>query len=271
MSNGLAPLSACVTRILSLTGFPKELKTRDIQAAFSDCENLGGGFKIKWINDTSLLIVFADATVAKKAYLQALASPPAAFTSPTSDTVVRLKPYDGADAQAVIQNVNARHQSTMSRHSSRSSMSVPGVRRNGSQHNNVSGPIPEHPNDSNPLAIGREPSPTLPSLPSQPTLNSLINSSLGDSVVVGSPPSDPAIVAASSFSEAPPLGATGGPRIGDPGKRMLGHALGVRHPGVNSPARVPSHGGAPGTGPSGGADHAMREIQKAMGGLVVAE
>ena len=63
MAAALSPLSACVTRILSLTGFPKELKTRDIQAAFSEWENANGGFKIKWLDDTSLLIVFADATV----------------------------------------------------------------------------------------------------------------------------------------------------------------------------------------------------------------
>ena len=65
MATSLAQLSACVTRILSLTGFPKELKTRDIQAAFSEWETANGGFKIKWIDDTSLLVVFADATVGK--------------------------------------------------------------------------------------------------------------------------------------------------------------------------------------------------------------
>lgn len=63
MASTLSQLSACVTRILALTGFPKELKTRDIQTAFSEWENANGGFKIKWINDTSLLIVFNDATV----------------------------------------------------------------------------------------------------------------------------------------------------------------------------------------------------------------
>ena len=63
MAAALSQLSACVTRILSLTGFPKELKTRDIQSAFSEWDNVNGGFKIKWINDTSLLIVFNDATV----------------------------------------------------------------------------------------------------------------------------------------------------------------------------------------------------------------
>lgn len=48
------------------------------------------------------------------------------------------------------------------------------------------------------------------------------------------------------------------PRIGDPGKRMLGAALGVRHPGL-PPRQV------------GNAEHSMKEIQRAMGGLTVAE
>jgi hypothetical protein len=63
MSSSLAGLSASVTRILSLTGFNKELKTKDIQAAFSDWESVNGGFKIKWKDDTSLLIVFQDAAI----------------------------------------------------------------------------------------------------------------------------------------------------------------------------------------------------------------
>jgi len=65
MAAALSGLSACVTRILFLTGFPKELKTKDIQAAFADYENVSGGFRIKWRDDTSLLIVFQDATVGK--------------------------------------------------------------------------------------------------------------------------------------------------------------------------------------------------------------
>ena len=63
MASQLSPLSASVTRILSLTGFSKELKTKDIQAAFSEWENVSGGFRIKWIDDTSLMIVFNDAGV----------------------------------------------------------------------------------------------------------------------------------------------------------------------------------------------------------------
>ena len=68
MASSLSQLSASVTRILSLTGFPKELKTRDIQLAFSDWENASGGFKIKWIDDTSLLVVFADAAVGEPSF-----------------------------------------------------------------------------------------------------------------------------------------------------------------------------------------------------------
>jgi len=259
MASSLSQLSASVTRILSLTGFPKELKTRDIQLAFSEWENANGGFKIKWIDDTSLLVVFTDATVAKRAYLSIIANPPAIFSSPTSETSAIIRPYDGPDAQTIIQNVNSRTQNPTRGHGGRSaSIAVPNHRTrsngngvslgglvvgvNGNSAGDVvlpgSGPI---------SPVGREGSPTLPSLPSHPTLDSLINSSLGDG---SAPPSDPAILAIS------PQGS--GPRIGDPGKRMLGAALGVRHPGLQ-PRQV------------GNAEQAMKEIQRAMGGLTTAE
>lgn len=94
----------------------------------------------------------------------------------------------------------------------------------------------------------REPSPTLPSLPSHPTLNDLIQSAV-------STPTD----------DNSGLLGEGPPRIGDPGKRMLGAALGVRHPGLG-----PRNVGVNGDG-SRGADQALREVQRAMGGLTVAE
>ncbi|KAH9004177.1 hypothetical protein EDB86DRAFT_3062499 [Lactarius hatsudake] len=228
MASSLSQLSASVTRILSLTGFPKELKTRDIQLAFSEWENANGGFKIKWIDDTSLLVVFVDATVAKRAYLSIIANPPAMFSSPTSETSAIIRPYDGPDAQTIIQNVNSRTQNPTRGHS--------GPLRQTS----CPFPAPFHLSD----ARG---SPTLPSLPSHPTLDSLINSTLGDG---SAPPSDPAILAISPQAS--------GPRIGDPGKRMLGAALGVRHPGL-PPRQV------------GNAEQAMKEIQRAMGGLTAAE
>ncbi|KAI0361100.1 hypothetical protein OH77DRAFT_1391311 [Trametes cingulata] len=256
MAASLSQLSACVTRILSLTGFPKELKTRDIQAAFSEWENVNGGFKIKWINDTSLLIVFNDATVAKRAYLHALAFPPSIFTSPNSQSTATIKPYDGPDAQEVIQSVNSRtHNNSGRGHNVRGSVShnrgasVSHYNRN----NNASGGSIQ----TNGSAVeqgsarDREPSPTLPNLPSHPTLNALISSSLsGDVSPIDPTVSDPAVLAAQ-----PDHGA---PRIGDPGKRMLGAALGVRHPGLGP--RV-----------IGGAGSSVAEVQRAMSGLVVSE
>lgn len=68
MATSLAGLSASVTRILYLTGFPKELKTKDIQSAFSEYEGINGGFKIKWRDDTSLLIVFQDPSVGEYSF-----------------------------------------------------------------------------------------------------------------------------------------------------------------------------------------------------------
>jgi len=263
MASSLSQLSASVTRILSLTGFPKELKTRDIQLAFSEWENANGGFKIKWIDDTSLLVVFTDPTVAKRAYLSIIANPPAVFSSPTSDSPAVIRPYDGPDAQAIIQNVNSRGQNPTRGHNARSaSFAVPSQRTRS----NGSGPNPgglvvgtngnsstdqQQANNALPTPgpispIGREGSPSLPSLPAHPTLDSLINSTLGD----GSPPADPAILAMSPH--------TSGPRIGDPGKRMLGAALGVRHPGL-PPRQV------------GNPEHALKDMQRAMGGLTVAE
>ncbi|KAJ7610940.1 hypothetical protein FB45DRAFT_328465 [Roridomyces roridus] len=277
MAASLAGLSASVTRILYLTGFPKELKTKDIQTAFSEWEAVSGGFKIKWRDDTSLLIVFQDASVAKRAYLHTIAFPPPVLTS-QSGVAATIRPYDGPDAQNVIQTVNSRgqHNANPSRAQNGRSNSISvfpagvspistrpssgSISRGGPQYVNI--PAPDHHHHQN----GREPSPTLPSLPSHPTLNSLINSSLGD-VAEGSPPSDPAILATSMH---PDMLAGSGPRIGNPGKRMLGAALGVRHPALGP--RVIS-GGSPGTSPSqgGGVDQAMREVQRAMNGLVVAE
>jgi len=285
MSTSLSGLSASVTRILSLTGFPKELKTKDIQSAFSEWENLNGGFKIKWKDDTSLLIVFQDATTAKRAYLSTIAFPPAILTSPTGASAI-IKPYDGADAQTIIQAVNSRgqnqHTSNPSRHNPRSasvstfsngahgrdrasSSSVSGARngRDTSLHIQMSSTgsgtsISEQSNGSgfrSPTSAGREPSPTLPSLPSHPTLNSLISSSLSESAGQ-SLPLDPAIVS-TSLDGLP----GGGPRIGDPGKRMLGAALGVRHPGL--PPRL-ANGGVV-------SEQGLRDVQRAMGGLIVAE
>lgn len=60
-------VSAAVTRILTLSSFSDKLKTRDLQQAFAGWETEKGGFKIKWIDDVTALVVFADATVGELA------------------------------------------------------------------------------------------------------------------------------------------------------------------------------------------------------------
>jgi len=293
MAASLSGLSASVTRILYLTGFPKELKTKDIQAAFSDYESMSGGFKIKWRDDTSLLIVFQDASVAKRAYLNTIAFPPQILTSSSTGISATIRPYDGPDAQSVIQTVNSRglhnpNNPSRSHHPRAASVSVFQNSRSNSNsaahpnnsngnndhfrnnHNHISTTNSQH--VSVPDRTDGQPSPTLPSLPSHPTLNALISSSLGEAVAGTNLniPADPAILSASLHQ--PHSESLSGPRIGDPGKRMLGAALGVRHPGLG-PRFVNGSGNsspAPSPAQGNGVDH-LRDITRAMGGLVVAE
>jgi len=216
---------------------------------------------------------------AKRAYLSTIAFPPSILTSSTTGVSATIRPYDGPDAQAVIQNVNARgqHTSNPSRsHNARSaSVSVfPNSRTNSNSSTHANNG--NHHMRNNTTASGQhvaipersdsQPSPTLPSLPSHPTLNALISSSLGEAVAgTNSIPSDPAILTTSLQQQHESLS---GPRIGDPGKRMLGAALGVRHPGLGP--RVLNGGGSPSPIQGNGVDH-IRDMQRAMGGLVVAE
>jgi len=287
MAASLSGLSASVTRILSLTGFPKELKTKDIQSAFSEYAGMTGGFQLKWRDDTSLLIVFQDAAVAKRAYLNTLAFPPPILTSSCTGISATIKPYDGPDAQSVIQTVNSRHNPSLSRsqHARAASVAVfPNARstsisgpipQSNIARNNASGQqqqqqhvitIPENPNTKN----CREPSPTLPPLSTHPTLNALINSSLGEAVAgPAAALNDPAIVSTSLHQQQQQSDSMSGPRIGDPGKRMLGAALGVRHPGLAN--RMMPNGGGQHNNLSSGAGPTMRDMQRAMGGLIVAE
>ncbi|KAG9125988.1 hypothetical protein FRC07_005321 [Ceratobasidium sp. 392] len=269
-------LSACVTRILSLSGFPQSLKTRDVQQAFAEYDQDRGGFRIKWIDDTSLLLVFNDAAVAKKAYLNTLLSPPAALLSPTSTTRVQIKPYDGPEAQNIIQAVQSRthqghgHSPSVAYgkgHAPRASFSGGAM---GSFGVGVGAPAPRPNNATGPGpstgSLGRSSgasmwstaakngtsggSPTLPNLPSHPTLGALITSA--------SPQLSPGEVAEEGSGGE---GERSGPRIGEPGKRMVAAGLGVRRP---------SAGAGAGKG-AVSADKALSEVQKALGGVAIAE
>lgn len=55
------------TRILLLSSFSPSLKTRDIHQLFSEWDTASsGGFKIKWRDDASCWVVFADAVTGEK-------------------------------------------------------------------------------------------------------------------------------------------------------------------------------------------------------------
>lgn len=92
-------------------------------------------------------------------------------------------------------------------------------------------------------------SPTLPNIPSHPTLNALITSA------------SPQLSAGDVAEEGGSGGEErGGPRIGEPGKRMVAAGLGVRRPSASA-----------GSKNAGSADKALNEVQKALGGVSIAE
>ncbi|KAG8862973.1 hypothetical protein FRB96_000393 [Tulasnella sp. 330] len=245
-------LSAAVTRILTLQGFPPELKTRDIQTAFAAWENERGGFKIKWVDDTTLMLVFMDAGTAKRAYLSTILDPPAQLISTTGDFKKTLiKPYDGPNAQAIIANVNARTNNPRAGHATRqSSVSVPqpgnGIHKRGQSH--AAGSLGRTAGldvaAANGLTNGtgvREPSPTLPSLPKMDTLNSLISSGLHNLTPPGEVSETASLISQQKERQA----------VGDPARRMVGHALGI-------PFKTPPKN-------EGG----VKEVERSMGGLAI--
>ncbi|KAM0789103.1 hypothetical protein ACM66B_003159 [Microbotryomycetes sp. NB124-2] len=109
-AGGTASPNSNATRILQLTNFSPELKTKDIQTIFSDWEDDKGGFKIKWNDDSSCWIVFNDPTTAKRAYLTILTNKPAAL-EPTNEHEPKLTPYAGPETQAILQAVSTRTRS----------------------------------------------------------------------------------------------------------------------------------------------------------------
>lgn len=147
MTSALPLLSPLVTKVLQLSGFPPELKTRDIQAVFAQWEDEKGGFKIKWVDDTTALIIFAEPATgeqspegrdharctgsrvyispltrsppsslastcppAKRAYLHTLMSPPPLLMT-SAGVPAKVRPYDGTDASSIIASVQNRPRS----------------------------------------------------------------------------------------------------------------------------------------------------------------
>ncbi|EFP81559.1 uncharacterized protein PGTG_07808 [Puccinia graminis f. sp. tritici CRL 75-36-700-3] len=121
------------TRVLLLADFNKELKTRDIQHVFAEWEDDRGGFKIKWVDDTSCLIVFADPGVAKRAFLGVLSNPPSSLTTIQPDgtgKAATLRAYNKPDVPQILASVQNRPRSrsnaSQSLHSRASSIASTG-------------------------------------------------------------------------------------------------------------------------------------------------
>ncbi|GAA5861572.1 hypothetical protein JCM8547_008077 [Rhodosporidiobolus lusitaniae] len=93
------------TRVLLLADFNPQLKTKDIQEAFSEWQDEPGGLKVKWRDDTSAWIVFGEPAVAKRAFLSLVTSPPPSL-QPSSIT-----PYTGPDVPSILQAVQNRPRS----------------------------------------------------------------------------------------------------------------------------------------------------------------
>lgn len=200
---------------------------------------------------------------AKRAYLSTLLQPPVQLVSGPSASNRRMviKPYDGPDAQTIIQNVNSRTNPTRGGHATRQSVSVTsggvplgGVHKRGASYASAAGSFGRIGGLDVAAATAnansnsnREPSPTLPNLPTHPSLNALISSSLNDLTPPGEVPE------AGGYMEGAPINSGVAPKVGDPARRMVGHALGIRHPGI----------------PSTRAEAAVKELEKGMAGVAI--
>ncbi|KAF9324702.1 hypothetical protein BG006_000311 [Podila minutissima] len=76
--------------ILELYDFSSSIRTVHLTDMFAPYENRTGGFRIKWLDDTRALVIFESAAIAKQAY-----------TANLSCQIARIRPYAGADKDAI--------------------------------------------------------------------------------------------------------------------------------------------------------------------------
>lgn len=72
------------TRILDIFDFPASFKTHHLHEIFQEYENMRGGYRIKWMDDTRALIIFEHPATARKAYLDNV-----------TNQTAQIKPYEG--------------------------------------------------------------------------------------------------------------------------------------------------------------------------------
>ncbi|KAI9489743.1 hypothetical protein BDB00DRAFT_931712 [Zychaea mexicana] len=78
------PLAEEPTVILDCHDFPSAFKTHHLHDIFREYENMRGGYRIKWMDDTRALIIFEHHTTAKKAYIDNVSNP-----------LAKIRPYNG--------------------------------------------------------------------------------------------------------------------------------------------------------------------------------
>ncbi|KAI7856334.1 hypothetical protein BDC45DRAFT_437514 [Circinella umbellata] len=78
------PLVEEPTVILDCYDFPSAFKTHHLHDIFREYENMRGGYRIKWMDDTRALIIFEHPTTAKKAYIDNVSNP-----------LAKIRPYNG--------------------------------------------------------------------------------------------------------------------------------------------------------------------------------
>ncbi|KAJ3261295.1 Coiled-coil domain-containing protein r3hcc1l, partial [Borealophlyctis nickersoniae] len=72
------------TTALEVYDFPAAFKTHELQLIFEEYEDVRGGYRIKWLDDTRALVVFQHPSTAKMAYISAVDHP-----------FVKVRPYAG--------------------------------------------------------------------------------------------------------------------------------------------------------------------------------
>lgn len=113
-------VSPLATHVIELSGFSPALHTRDLHTIFAPWNNADNTvYRIKWLNDTTVYILFTDASLAKKAYLSLLSAPSPLLrtdyngTPPqdlaaapcarlTSTAYAAVRPFDGPEAAALL-------------------------------------------------------------------------------------------------------------------------------------------------------------------------
>ncbi|GAA5884219.1 hypothetical protein JCM3774_005080 [Rhodotorula dairenensis] len=93
------------TRIILLSQFNPALKSKDLIQLVQERTGpeAAAAFKLKWRDDTSCFVVFADPHTAKRTFLRLVADPPAPLSPRETGTYAPcIHAYTGPDAQQII-------------------------------------------------------------------------------------------------------------------------------------------------------------------------